>query len=68
MSLNLKLDMNAQRTIGILAETKSPDSRVVLPPLLCKEAMNRHPSLRIVVQSSPSRCFSDDEYRDLELK
>ena len=69
MSLNLKLDMNAQRTIGILAETKSPpDSRVVLPPLLCKEAINRHPSLRIVVQSSPSRCFSDDEYRDLGIE
>ena len=65
MSLNLKPDMNAQRTIGILAETKSPpDSRVVLPPSLCQEAMRRHPSLKIVVQSSPSRCFADDEYRE----
>ena len=65
MSLNLKPKMKAQRTIGILAETKSPpDSRVVLPPSLCKEAMQRHPSLKIVVQSSPSRCFADDEYKE----
>ena len=65
MNLNLKPNMKAQRTIGILAETKSPpDSRVVLPPLLCKKAMLNHPSLKIVVQSSPSRCFSDDEYRE----
>ena len=65
MSLNLKPDMNAQRTIGILSETKSPpDSRVVLPPSLCREAMQRHPSLKVVVQSSQSRCFGDDEYRE----
>ena len=65
MSLNLKPDMNAQRTIGILSETKSPpDSRVVLPPSLCREAMQLHPSLKIIVQSSPSRCFADDEYRE----
>ena len=58
-------NMKAQRTIGILAETKNPpDSRVVLPPLLCKEAMQQHPSLKIFVQRSPSRCFTDDEYRD----
>ena len=64
MSLNLKPEMKAQRTIGILAETKSPpDSRVVLPPSLCKDAMQRHPALKILVQSSPSRCFGDDEYR-----
>ena len=65
MSLNLKPDMIEQRTIGILSETKSPpDSRVVLPPSLCREAMQLHPSLKIIVQSSPSRCFADDEYRE----
>ena len=58
-------NMKAQRTIGILAETKNPpDSRVVLPPLLCKEAMQQHPTLKIFVQRSPSRCFTDDEYKD----
>ena len=49
--------------IGILRETKVPlDSRVALTPKQCAELIKKHPKISIVVQSSTSRCFSNDEY------
>ena len=50
--------------IGILRETKLPlDSRVALTPKQCAELINKYPKISLVVQSSSSRCFSDEEYQ-----
>ena len=50
--------------IGILRETKLPlDSRVALTPKQCAGLINKYPKISLVVQSSSSRCFSDEEYQ-----
>ena len=50
--------------IGILRETKLPlDSRVALTPKQCAELINKYPKISLVVQSSSSRCFSDEDYQ-----
>ncbi|HEX8429273.1 NAD(P)-dependent oxidoreductase [Hymenobacter sp.] len=55
-------------TIGLICEGKTPpDKRVPLTPKKCVEAEAQYPGLRIVVQESPHRCFSDQEYRDLGI-
>ena len=52
------------RTIGLLKEGKfPPDSRVALTPSQCKWIHKNQPELRVKAQASPTRCFSDDEYR-----
>ncbi len=49
--------------IGIIKEGKNPpDSRVPLTPEQCASVQAAQPSLEIVVQPSPSRCYSDAEY------
>ncbi|WP_022825181.1 NAD(P)-dependent oxidoreductase [Hymenobacter norwichensis] len=56
-------------TIGLIREGKNPpDKRVPLTPKKCAEAQEQYPGLRIIVQESPHRCFSDQEYRDLGLE
>jgi hypothetical protein len=51
--------------IGILRETKiPPDNRTPLPPAQCRQAMEMFPGMKIVVQSSQGRCFSDQSYID----
>ncbi|MBO0358388.1 alanine dehydrogenase [Hymenobacter sp. BT186] len=56
-------------TIGLIREGKTPpDKRVPLTPKKCVEAQAQYPGLRIIVQESPHRCFSDQEYRDLGLE
>ena len=48
--------------LGIIAEGKTPpDTRVPLTPTQCAHIQQNYPA-RIVVQSSPNRCFSDDDY------
>jgi saccharopine dehydrogenase (NAD+, L-lysine forming) len=55
--------------IGILRETKSPpDHRVAIPPALVAEVHSRFPGVEVVVQPSPNRCFTDDEYLDSGVK
>ena len=50
-------------TIGLIREGKVPaDNRVAFTPDQCKWIQNHLP-IRIVVQSSAIRCFSDREYR-----
>ena len=54
--------------IGIIREGKiPPDTRVPLTPMQCKALMNEYAGLDIAVQSSPDRCFTDDEYRELGI-
>ena len=51
--------------IGLIRERKIPaDKRVALTPVQCVSLMNRYPEVEVVVESSPDRCFSDQEYRD----
>jgi saccharopine dehydrogenase (NAD+, L-lysine-forming) len=51
-------------TIGIIREGKVPsDSRVAFTPTQCKWLMNHFPNIRIKVQPSPDRCFTDSEYQ-----
>jgi saccharopine dehydrogenase (NAD+, L-lysine forming) len=50
--------------IGILRETKTPpDRRVPLTPAQCSTIATEFTDHELVVQPSPIRCFSDDEYR-----
>lgn len=50
---------------GIIQERKNPpDKRVVLPPALCQTVMETHPKAKLVVEPSPIRVFTDQEYRE----
>ena len=52
-------------TLGIIREGKlPPDRRVPLTPANCKELLQGYPNLEIIVQSSPIRGFTDEEYQD----
>ena len=49
--------------IGLIREGKIPfDSRVALTPAQCKWLHKNFDDVRVTVQQSPSRCFSDKEY------
>jgi saccharopine dehydrogenase (NAD+, L-lysine forming) len=49
--------------IAILKETKSPaDSRVPFSPAQCRQLEDEFPDVRIYVQPSPDRCFTDADY------
>jgi alanine dehydrogenase len=51
-------------TIGLIREEKKPhDRRVCFTPAQCKHLMDTYPGLRFVVQPSPFRIFSDEDYR-----
>ena len=51
--------------IGILTERKNPpDRRVVLSPKKCAELLKNYPQLEIKVESSDSRFFTDEDYRN----
>ena len=48
--------------IGIIREGKTPpDSRVPLSPTQCKQLIDK--GLDLVVQPSPGRCFTDEDYK-----
>ncbi len=50
-------------TIGLIKEGKVPsDNRVALTPTQCKWLQSQYEGIRFIVQHSPDRCFSDDEY------
>ena len=50
--------------IGVIREGKvPPDKRVPLTPNQCREVMDRHPEVEVIVQSSPIRALNDDAYR-----
>lgn len=49
--------------IGLIREGKVPaDNRVALTPAQCKWLVKHFADVRILVQSSPHRCFKDEEY------
>ena len=50
--------------IGLIRERKSPpDERVPLTPKQCREIQEKYPGIKILVEPSPTRCYSDDEFR-----
>lgn len=49
--------------LGIVREGKvPPDKRVPLTPDQCIEVMKNFPQVEVVVQPSPIRCFTDEEF------
>lgn len=49
--------------IGLVRETKyPPDNRVAFTPSQCKWIHENIPGVKVVAQSSPTRCYSDREY------
>ena len=56
------------QSIAILKEDKTPpDKRVPLSPQQCVDFIAQYPSINLVVQRSPIRCFSDAEYSKLGI-
>lgn len=53
----------AYNKITIIRERKEPpDSRTPLTPGQAQQVLNKYPRLELCVESSPSRCFSDEEF------
>lgn len=51
--------------IGLIRERKKlPDERVALTPKQCAYIMANNPGIQIVVQPSPTRCYTDQEYTE----
>ncbi|HVB02287.1 MAG TPA: NAD(P)-dependent oxidoreductase [Chitinophagaceae bacterium] len=49
--------------IGLIREGKIPhDNRVAMTPRQCQEIEKRYKDVRFLVQPSPFRCYSDQEY------
>lgn len=56
-------------TIGLLREGKvPPDNRVALTPAQCKWIQKNAPDVRVLVASSPDRCYSDREYQSAGIE
>ncbi|SHG89491.1 NAD(P)-dependent oxidoreductase [Flagellimonas flava] len=53
---------------GIIQERKSPpDRRVVLSPTECQNVLQAFPEAQILVETSPIRVFTDDEYAEMDI-
>ena len=56
-------------TIGLIKEGKVPsDNRVALTPAQCKWINSNKSDIRVIVQSSETRCFADVEYKRLGIE
>ena len=55
--------------IGLLQERKIPaDNRVALTPAQCKWIQKNAADVKVIVQSSPDRCYSDKEYSSVGME
>jgi saccharopine dehydrogenase (NAD+, L-lysine-forming) len=55
--------------IGLIREYKIPaDNRVAFTPTQCKWIQQQFPNVKIIVQSSPGRCYSDNEYNSAGIE
>ncbi|NNC94877.1 MAG: alanine dehydrogenase [Chitinophagales bacterium] len=55
--------------IGIIHEGKVPqDRRVPLTPIQCKLIQEQYPGLKIIVQPSPHRCYTNREYETFGIE
>ena len=50
-------------TIGIIEESRSDENRTPLIPEHVAKLKSKYPNLKIIVQPSKTRCFSDGEYK-----
>ena len=49
--------------IGLIRERKKlPDERVAFTPRQCTYIQSKYPDVKIIVEPSPTRCFTDQEY------
>ena len=56
--------MERQRVVGILREQKNKwERRVSITPKEAEQLVKE--GLRVVVQTSPNRCFTDEEYEEV---
>jgi saccharopine dehydrogenase (NAD+, L-lysine forming) len=54
--------------IGLIREGKNPpDKRVPFTPLQCEEIQQRFGNVEMICQASDTRCFKDEEYRELDV-
>jgi alanine dehydrogenase len=61
--------MKAAIKIGIIREGKvPPDKRVPLSPEQCKRVMEIFPFVKVIVQPSVKRCFSDVAYVNMGIE
>ncbi|PID69689.1 MAG: alanine dehydrogenase [Flavobacteriales bacterium] len=55
-------------TIAVINEKKTPpDKRVVLSPNACKNLLKKYPKLKIKIEPSDIRVFTNQEYRDVGI-
>ncbi len=55
--------------LGLIREGRiPPDKRVAFTPAQAEEIMQRYPDVDVVVQSSPLRCFQDQEYKAVGIE
>lgn len=55
--------MSTSTTIALIREGKNPpDKRVPMSPQQCVDLMRAYPHVKVVVESSPIRAFTDAEY------
>ncbi len=55
--------MSTNITLGIVREGKNPpDKRVPFTPEQCLKIKEKFPTIKILVESSPVRCFTDEQY------
>ncbi len=55
-------------SIGLIREGRvPPDKRVAFSPLQVHEIVQRFPSVKILCQQSPVRCFKDEEFSSLDI-
>ena len=51
-------------TIGVIKESRPDENRTPLVPVHIKKLLKKYSSMKIIVQPSSKRCFSDQEYAD----
>ncbi len=55
-------------TIGLIREGRiPPDKRVPFTPLQAEEIVQRFPNVILLCQTSPVRCYKDEEYQELGI-
>lgn len=60
--------MNTELQVGILRETKNPpDKRVAIAPEQAVEITQKFPNVKLFIQSSNDRCYTNQEYIDKGL-
>ena len=52
------------KNIAIIRESRTDDNRAPLAPKHIKEILFKFPDVKVFVQPSEHRCFSDEEYQD----